>query len=247
MKTDLHHLMTYLRAQEYSMNRAAVEIPPKPVITISRERGSQGSLIARKTADFLTKQSHDSQPWAVIDRNLAEHVMNDHHLSERIGHLFTEERAAFISARVEKMLGFQSPQQTEVEQMTQIIMRLAEMGRVIFVGRAANVITAHLTQACHVRIFGSFERRVQRVMKSDKLSQLDAETLVQEADYHRSHFVSDYFGEKVENPFLYDLIINTDRVSVDKAVLMISQLLPASVLHLAAGVEASDMRTHVPA
>ncbi|HUB66328.1 MAG TPA: cytidylate kinase-like family protein [Candidatus Methylacidiphilales bacterium] len=231
MKTDLRHLMAYLRAMEYSMEETPAVDAPKPIITISRQRGGLGTIIAHKTADFLTQQSNGKEPWVVVDRSLAQRVMDDHHLSERLSRFFTEGQTASIQDRVEEMLGLQPSRWTVVEKMAQTMMHLAEIGRVIFVGRAANLVTAHLPQAYHVRVIGSLERRVQRVMESEKLSKADAEALVRKSDYDRSHFVSNYFHVKPDDATLYDLTINTDRVSAEKAVLLILQLLPKSGLH----------------
>lgn len=226
MKTDLRHLRAYLRAVEYSLDKPVVVDTPQPVITISRQRGAQGKLIAQKTAEFLTRRSRGKQPWIVIDRSLAQRVMEDHHLTQRIGHLLTEEQTVSIQERLEEMLGLRPSRWTVVEKMVQTIMRLAEIGRVIFVGRAANIITAHLPQACHVRIVGSVECRVQRIMEAMSLTHAEAHTLARKVDQDRARFVSSYFHASVEDPAHYDLTINTDRIPIEKAVLLIAQLLP---------------------
>jgi len=228
MKTDLCHLIAYLKAQEYSAEGPPALKIPQPIITISRQRGANGKLIAREMADFLTKQSRGNQPWVVVDKSLAQRVMEDHHLTQRISHFLTEEQTESIGDRVEEILGLQPSRWTMVAHMAQTMMRLAEIGRVIFVGRAANIVTAHLPQACHIRIIGSVECRVQRVMESSNLSQEEAQAQVRKADYNRAHFVSSYFRVNVDDPLHYDLTINTDRISVEKAIHLIIQLLPAS-------------------
>jgi cytidylate kinase len=226
MKTDLRHLRAYLHAMEYSFEKKPVVHIPQPVITLSRQRGAQGSLIAHKTAEFLNRKSLDKRPWIVLDRSLAQLVADDHHLSQQISDFLTDEQKASIRDRVEQLVGLQPSRWTVVEKMTQTIMRLAEMGRVIFVGRAANIVTAHLPQVCHVRIVGSMDRRVQRVAESMKLSPKEAHALVCKADADRADFVSRYFHVDVSDPTLYDLTINSDGVSVGKAALLIVQLLP---------------------
>jgi cytidylate kinase len=228
MKTDLRYLRAYLRAQEYSFENPPAVNHVKPIITISRQRGAWGKSTAQKLAEYLTSKTHDNQPWVVIDRSLAQHVMEDHHLSLEICRFLTEEQAASIRDRVEKTLGLSPAKWTAVEQMAHTMMQLAQMGHVIFVGRAANIVTAHLPLACHVRLIGSLEHRVRQVMESMHLSRADAETEVKNADYNRAHFVSSYFHAKIEDPTRYHLIINTDLVSIEKAVLLIGQLVPIS-------------------
>ncbi|HEY0256924.1 MAG TPA: hypothetical protein VGC39_05740, partial [Candidatus Methylacidiphilales bacterium] len=79
MKNDLSHLMAYLRAAEYSHEIDPSVKSPKPIITISRQRGANGTLIAQMVAEHLTQKNREAQPWVVIDRNLTQHVMEDHH------------------------------------------------------------------------------------------------------------------------------------------------------------------------
>ena len=83
--------------------------------------------------------------------------------------------------------------------MAQTILRLAGIGRVIIVGRAANLVTVHLPQARHVRIIGSMERRVARVMECENLSHADAQPLVQKVDDNRAHFVSSFFHVNIDD------------------------------------------------
>lgn len=111
MKNDLHYLRAYLRALEYDFEKkSSTGAVPQPVITISRQRGALGKVIARKTAEILTRQSQGKEPWAVIDRSLAQRVLDDHHLSQHIGRFLTDEQVASIRDRVEAMVGLQPSQ-----------------------------------------------------------------------------------------------------------------------------------------
>ena len=45
-----------------------------------------------------------------------------------------------------------------------------------------------------------------------------------QADHHRSHFISTYFHAHIDDATHYDMIFNTDRVSVEEAAQLIAQL-----------------------
>ncbi len=77
MKGDLHHLRAYLRAMEYSFEKEPVIDISQPVITVSRQKGAEGSLIAHKIAEFLNTAVEDKRPWIVLDRGLAQLVEED--------------------------------------------------------------------------------------------------------------------------------------------------------------------------
>jgi len=226
VKKDLSFLMAYLRASAYAHDLAAVSAP-KPVITISRQMGALGTTIGEKTAEYLTQGAKGSQPWIVVDKDLTRRVMEDHHLSEEICGFLSEEQAESARERVQHLLGMKPAKWTAVEKMAQTMMNLAQIGNVIFIGRAGNIVTENLPQARHIRLVGAPDQRVKRTMEARNLSRGEAESLVRKTDYDRAHFVSNYFRASIEDPRRYHLVINTDRVSVEKAVALIVQLLPA--------------------
>ena len=125
--------MAYLRASAYSLESHPVVNAPKPVITISRQKGALGTTIASRTAEYLMRMHPDSQPWLVIDKGLARQVMEDHHLSQQICGFLSEEQAESVRERIQKLLAVKLPKWTAVKKMTQTMMHLAELGHIIFV------------------------------------------------------------------------------------------------------------------
>jgi cytidylate kinase len=229
MKTDLSHLMTYIVALNYSKEEATTTLaaPPKPIVTISRQRGARGKFIAEKTAALLSREGEADPPWLVVDRSLAQRVMEDHHLSAEICRFLTEEQAMTIHDRLAHLLHLHASSEKTLEKMMQTALRLAEIGHIIFVGRAAHVVTARHPRAYHIHIIGSFERRVEEVMAAGRERRFDAELEVRKADHDRACFASSFFHINLEDPFQYHLTINSDRMSDDTAARMIADLVLA--------------------
>jgi cytidylate kinase len=222
MKNDPYIVAAFLKAKELE-NWAADGT--SPIVTISRQMGAQGEEIAYRTASLLTEMSQARNPWVVVDKDLGERVIEDHHLPRQIARFFSEEQTLSIEEHIEGMFGISVPGATMIEKMTRTVVQLARIGQVILVGRAAHLITAKFPCAVHVRIIGSFDRRVERVAESRHCSWDEAANEVRVVDEQRRHFVSTFFHSDLDDTQHYDMIFNTDRISVEEGALMIGQLI----------------------
>ena len=77
-------------------------------------------------------------PWMVFDRNLVEQVLEDHHLPNHLARLMPEDRVSDLTDMLHQMFGFHPPFWTLVHQTSETILRLANQGNVILIGRGAN-------------------------------------------------------------------------------------------------------------
>jgi cytidylate kinase len=197
------------------------ECPVRPSVTISRMTGSGGYSIASKLADYLQARAPADCPWTVFDRNLMEKVLDDHHLSKRTAEFVPENHKSMLCDTVEEFLGLHPSTWTLVQQISETILHLAEMGNVILVGRGANVVTGKLSNVLRVRLAGSLEKRTERVQRVYSLDQRQALELIRKQDEGRRRYLKDHFGKEINDPLLYDLIINTDRLGYDEAARLI--------------------------
>jgi cytidylate kinase len=212
-----------LRGGGESKAGSDLESPP-PVITISRQTGSGGLAIAQKLAEFLrSREPVATCPWTVFDKNLVEKVLEEHHLPQRMAQFLSEDRVSAIDDMVEEVLGLHPPSWTLVHQTTETILHLAELGYVILVGRGANVITNRRERSFHVRLVGSLDRRVKRVMERHKLDRAAARRFVQKEDRGRARYLRKYFDQDIDNPLLYHLVINTDWFDLEDAARLIGE------------------------
>jgi cytidylate kinase len=196
----------------------------RPMVTVSSQRGSAGGVIAKRVAEVLTERSRGHQPWIFVDRNIAGRVMEEHRVSRSVARYLSEEEVTSIEDHVVDLLGLNVAHSTALAKMTETIVRLARMGHVVFVGRAAHVIAAKFPRAVHVRVIGSFARRLERVMEETGCSSRDAATEIRRVDEARRDFVATNFHVDLEDTAKYDLWINTDRVSVEEAAQLVARL-----------------------
>jgi cytidylate kinase len=110
------------------------------------------------------------------------------------------------------------------------ILRLAQLGNVIVIGRGANVITAKLDYVFHVRLVGSLEKRVAHMQELEHLSHKAALELVNQEDRGRRRYLKKYFDEDIDDPLLYHTVINTDLVSYSEAARLIANTVTGRVM-----------------
>lgn len=77
-----------------------------------------------------------------------------------------------------------------------------------------------MSNVFHVRLTGSLPKRIERVQKLRGLTPEAAAKLIRNEDRGRERFVRAYFHARLDNEFLYDLAINTTRLTNDDATAM---------------------------
>jgi len=187
-------------------------------VTLSRQAGCGALVVADKLAKLLqTRSPKESCPWTVFDRNLMEKVLEDHHLPSRLAKYLPEDRMTELQDVLDDLFGLRPPSWTVVEQTSETILHLAEVGNVILIGRGANIITAKQPHVFHVRLVAPFEKRVQHAHEFYKMSLKTARAFCRREDRGRERYLKKYFKADVNDPLLYHLTVNTGLLSYDQA------------------------------
>jgi len=218
---------TFINCQLKDRHNADIEnldANRRPTITLSRQAGAGAVTVAEHLSRFLNE--HDTSapcPWTIFDKNLVQTVLEDHHLPKQLERYLPEDRISEIGSAVRELLGVQPPLWTLVHYTTDTILRLAQLGNVILVGRAAPVITGNLKNAFHARLVGSLDKRVNHVREFYQMSHTQALDFVNDEDRNRARYLKTYFGRDIDDPMLYHLTINTDIVSYEEAARIIGE------------------------
>lgn len=188
--------------------------PPKlrPAVTLSRQTGSGGLEIAGQLAEFLQTRLPVPCHWMVFDKNLAAKVLEEHELPMDMAKFMHEDRISAIRDAVEELLGLHPSSRTLLLLTTETILHLAQLGHVILVGRAANVITQQMKNVFHVRLVAPLDQRVARIMASHQLERKAAVAFIQKQDQGRRRYLKNHFHADIDDNLRYDLVINTGRI-----------------------------------
>jgi len=208
------------------------------VITVEREYGSGGAMIAQRLAERLG--------WKLWDRDLTEEIARvarvDHKAAERC-----DERCDPLLYRLFKVYARGSYERHlpvdsdsggvfDTDRMVGILRKVvadvASRGNCVILGRGSPFILQDRPDAFHVFVFASAEEKIRRVMTLGK-SEKEAAQLVEEIDAERAAFIRRYFGKVWPHRPLYNLMINSkfgDELVVDTILQGVAALekLPAS-------------------
>lgn len=193
-------------------------------VTISKQTGSRAVTVGKGLARYLdgVMPSPDCD-WTVFDKNLVERVLTDHDLPKRLKAFMREDKVGEVTTVIEEILGLHPPSWTLFHHTVDTVLKLASLGQVILVGRGTNMMTSSMPGVLHVRLIGSLERRIAHVSRYFELSETDARKRVKRMDAASRRFVRQHFSVNNEDPLLYDLVINTDRLRDDAVAKVIGE------------------------
>ena len=134
-----------------------------------------------------------------------------------------EDRTSEISDTLDELFGLHPPTLILTRKTAETILRLAELGNVILIGRGAAMITSKLNYAFHVRLVGSLDKRIEHRRETLGAAPKTALEQVLREDRGRQRYLKKYFGKDIDDPLLYHMILNTDLVSYDEAARLICQ------------------------
>ena len=224
---NLERCQTFVNYQLQPANRAALgkSIGHPRAVTISRQAGCGAAIVAEKLAGLLQQRSpRDSCPWTVFDRNLMAKVLEDHHLPARLAKFLPEDRMTELQDIADELFGLRPASWTVIEQTSETILRLAELGHVIIIGRGANVITARLPGVLHVRLVAPLEQRIEHAHEAYEMTRKAAREFCRREDLGRARYLKKYYKADTNDPMLYHLVLNTGLVSYDDAARLIADV-----------------------
>ena len=171
------------------------------LITFSRQLGSGGGEIAAQVAEKLNYTLHDTQS---IDNAARE-----------MGFLESVEEIDEGKPSFFKRFFSQTPAINR-ERLNSIIYHLANQGNCVFLGRGGQVLLKEFSCALHLRVIASPEKRIQNLVKRG-YSEETALKAMEQSDHERAGFIKFAFGKNWNDPGLYDLVLNMDKITVGLA------------------------------
>jgi cytidylate kinase len=191
-----------------------------PLVTISASYGAGGSLVGPAVAERLGVTFLDRAiPSTVAERlqvPLDEALAHDEALGDAIGRLASS--FALLPELAGAMLQAGVLASEDYRRETERLIREHAARGAVILGRAGAVILRDVPGALHVRLDGPPERRVERAMELEGLERADAERLRKQSDRAREAYVRHFYGCDPRDPALYQLVIDTTALPLEKVV-----------------------------
>lgn len=211
------------------------------VVTISREYGSDGRSVAAKAADLLgylcmnkdlivevareaqvpisEVERFDEQPEHPALRVLRKFLTPGH--PEAITGL--SEYEWWATATVPELVPGQKSglsildEEAFVRLTREVMLRLAERGNVVLVGRGSQALLAGRTDTLHVRVVAPLDYRLRLIMERDGLDREAALKRIRKTDEQRKRYVKRHYGARWNAAENYHLTLNTAQLGVTGA------------------------------
>jgi cytidylate kinase len=183
------------------------------VITVGREFGSGGAVIARLLADRLA--------WRLLDHELLVEIARAAHVDPKVCEYFDERCDAWFRGLVRSIWhgsgewpsGISDEDLMDAHVMAdlgrKVIEEAARQGNCVVVGRGAQCILRGHPDVFHVFVYAPIEFRKRRAAERSG-ARPDMEEFVRQNDRTRAEYIQKYFGQHWCNPHLYDLMINSN-------------------------------------
>lgn len=172
------------------------------VITISRGSFSHGQEIAEKVAGTLGYECvsreilvEAAQLFNVSEKKLIRSLNEAPNILERMVH-GKERYLEYIKA---SLLGY------------------ARKGNVVYHGHAGHILLTEIPQILKVRILAEKDDRISLLQKRENLNREAAAEIIENEDKNRIHWTRYLYKEDVNDPKLYDIVINIGNLTIEDA------------------------------
>lgn len=197
------------------------------VIAITRTCGSGATSIGNILADdygidmydrkLLRLASEDSGISEALFAEADEHVKNSllYRVSKKVytGELIPPESGNFTSD--ENLFNYQE----------KVLKELASRESYVCIGRACDYILRDYDHVLKVFIYAPLERCIQKEMERQGISRKDAEKYIARNDKYRRAYYKYHTGLEWENPYNYDLCLNTEQLTYSQAANLIEEMI----------------------
>jgi len=192
-----------------------------PFVTISREYGCCGYMVAIKLAEILNEEFKPDPLWAAYDRKLIEKLMVDTGLSSTLLDTLTGRARNKMTELIQTMFSKFPPQVAVHKKLVEIIALLAMNGNAIIVGRGGNTVTKNISSGFHVRLVASVDCRAEKIAKAMNLTKVDATKMINEKSKLRDEYMKEFFKIDLADPHNYDMVINDGTFSIEHCARLI--------------------------
>jgi cytidylate kinase len=204
---------------------------PCTVVCISRPDGAGGATVGRLAAERL---GFDYVDEAIVSSAAAKGGIAPGDVADE------EQRRSALSRIVREIgrtagpdsYGFAGLSTPYLEGLTPDAVRsliqdaieeTASGGNVVIVSHAASLALKARPNVLRVLVTASPETRARRLSEARGLDLEDAWKTIRDADAARADYLRRFYGVQSELPTHYDLVVNTDTLSVEQAVDLVAQ------------------------
>jgi cytidylate kinase len=198
-----------------------------PIVTIRGSLGSGAPEVGRQAADKLHFDYVDREIIAEVaarlhrqEQDVIAKEMPDGSLLSRIAEALGRSGECFEGAYLPAW-EIRLDDTRYLASLESVVKELARSQSLVIRGRGSQFILKDYPGALHVLVVAPIEVRVKRVMENLGLDRETAKREIARFDNSRREFIKRYFHAELEDPAYYDIVINTQRLSLEAAASLV--------------------------
>jgi cytidylate kinase len=198
------------------------------VITLSRQFGAGGKTLGQMIAKELGYTFADTD----IIQMIAEAANVSSTWVETVEKEAGGKLSRIVSSMVSKRLvdrilkderGY-IDERLYLDYLVVMIAQVAEEGDVVILGRGSQYILHDHPDAFHVLLINEYDNRLKFLMDRYDLTESKAAGVVKNEDKRRKNLYSKIGKENYDDPRLYHLVLNMNKISLEKGLQLVTQM-----------------------
>lgn len=192
------------------------------VITISRQFGAGGRTLGEMIAqelDYLFLDDLIIQEIADKARVSTDSVISmERTAGSRLSRLFS---TMLSRSYMERIIGARKgyiDEEIYVELLQEIIMEIVKQDNVVLLGRGSQYVLQDFKGAYHILLVAKWQDRIKFMQRFYDFSDAKASKAVKQGDTRRSNLYKKFGRQDYDQPYLYHLVLNMSRISLEQAL-----------------------------
>lgn len=191
------------------------------VITIGREFGSGGKYIGEEVAKRLNIKFYDKELLERVakEENIETSILEKNDENTKGSFWYTMAMASFSNTdSVNSFSNLPLNEQIFLKQ-TKIIQDIAQKESCVIIGRCSNIILKDNPNALHIFVYAKdMNFKISRKVEFANMSEKEATRKITKLDKQRASYYNYFTNEKWGARSGYDLLIDTSKIGVEKAI-----------------------------
>jgi len=180
------------------------------IISVGREFGSAGHVIAEKLAE------HFGLPY--YDKNFLKEVLDDKGIQDSEMHQYDEKHKRLGIYRAIRGMD-SSPEAVIANMQFDFLKKKAENGEsFVIVGRCSESVLKDYPALVSIFVLGDKQEKIDRIMKHHNLSPKKADALRMEMDAKRKKYHNNHCETKWGDSRNYDISINSSKLGIEETM-----------------------------
>lgn len=113
------------------------------------------------------------------------------------------------------------------ETLRTILLQESVHGNIAIIGRGGNFLFSGLANCLRIKLVAPENFRIRQIATQQSIPEAEARKLIRKSDRSREKFCKFYYGQSWKDPANYDLIINTEHISLEELAHILPPLLPS--------------------